>query len=270
VKTPLTYWGGKQKMADIIISLLPPHRLYCEPFAGGAAIFFTKPPSTIEILNDMNTEIVNFYDVLKQDFDALYAEVQISLHSRKLHRHAQIIYANPDMFDRIKRAWAVWVLASTSFGSSLDDIWAYDTKGKRSKMLRNKRDGFTKQFSNRLKNTRIECYDAVKVIQDNDSADSLFYIDPPYVGADQGHYTGYKQSHFDGLLDMLADIEGKFLLSSYPNEHLAEFVKQNEWYQLEIKMNNSTSSAILGYFNPKIEVLTANYPIHKDGTPELF
>jgi DNA adenine methylase len=40
MRTPITYYGGKQNMARIIVPLLPPHRLYCEPFAGGAAVFF--------------------------------------------------------------------------------------------------------------------------------------------------------------------------------------------------------------------------------------
>ena len=63
MKTPISYYGGKQKLCTTIISLLPDHNLYCEPFVGGAAVFFAKEPSGVEVLNDTNTELINFYRV---------------------------------------------------------------------------------------------------------------------------------------------------------------------------------------------------------------
>ena len=107
MKTPLTYYGGKQQLASRIIRLIPEHRIYVEPFLGGGAVFWSKEPSPIEVINDANGEIVNFYDVLKRNFTSLMQRVEISLHSRDLHRKATVIYGNPDMFDRIDRAWAV-------------------------------------------------------------------------------------------------------------------------------------------------------------------
>ncbi|MDR2743329.1 MAG: DNA adenine methylase, partial [Treponema sp.] len=142
MKTPLSYYGGKPLLANIILGLMPPHRLYCEPFLGGAAIFFAKEPSRVEIINDSNGEIINFYEVFQRDFTALEKEVAISLHSRKQHRQAEVIYQNPDMFDRIKRAWAIWVLVNSSYGCMLDGGYGYDRTGGNSKKLDNKRAGF--------------------------------------------------------------------------------------------------------------------------------
>ena len=88
MKTPVTYYGGKQQLAARILHLIPPHTVYAEPFIGGAAVFFAKPPSEVEIINDINSEIVNFYEVLQRDFPALQSEINISLHSRKIHSHA--------------------------------------------------------------------------------------------------------------------------------------------------------------------------------------
>ncbi|MDR1459143.1 MAG: DNA adenine methylase, partial [Bacteroidales bacterium] len=110
MKTPVTYYGGKQKMVNTIVPLLPKHRLYCEPFCGGAAIFWAKEPSEIEVLNDTNREVTNFYQVAKNDFVNLEKEIRITLNSRDLHRKAGVVYDNPDMFDERKRAWALWVL----------------------------------------------------------------------------------------------------------------------------------------------------------------
>jgi DNA adenine methylase len=129
---------------------------------------------------------------------------------------------------------------------------------------------FTFELSERVKNTRIENCDAVKIIKNNDMPDALFYIDPPYVGADQGHYAGYTQQTFDNLLETLTRVKGKFLLSSYPNKRLSWYVVNNGWFQFEVKMNNPMSASGKGHKIEKTEVLTANYPIYKNQTPELF
>lgn len=260
MKTPLSYYGGKQQLASKIVSLIPEHRIYCEPFIGGAAVFFAKPKSESEIINDINSEITNFYEVLQRDFPALQSEVSISLHSRKMHQHAQVIYENPDMFDRIKRAWAVWMLANGSFGCNLTAGWGYDKACSKTRTLTNKRNAFTEELAIRLQDVQIECCDALKIIRSRDSADTFFYLDPPYVGSDQGHYDGYSQEDFNNLLDELSKIEGKFILSSYRNKTLTEFAQRLGWYQVELKMAKPMT-ARTGKTLHKIEVITTNYPI---------
>jgi DNA adenine methylase len=99
-------------MSSKIIPLIPEHVLYCEPFAGGAAIFFAKKQSELEVLNDTNRELINFYRVVRDDFISLEKEVKITLNSRDLYRKASVIYNNPDLFSDLKRAWALWVLSS--------------------------------------------------------------------------------------------------------------------------------------------------------------
>lgn len=260
MKTPISYYGGKQQLASKIVSLFPEHKVYCEPFIGGAAVFFAKPRSQAEIINDINSEVINFYEVLQHDFPALQAEITISLHSRKLHQHAQVIYENPDMFDRIKRAWAFWYLANVSFGCNLTAGFGYDKGGMRSKVIRNKRNRFTEELAERIQDVQIECCDALKIIRSRDGIGTLFYLDPPYVGSDQGHYDGYSQSDFDELLEQLSKIEGKFLLSSFRNKQLSVVAEENGWHQIELKMAKPMS-ARTGKMVEKIEVLTANYPI---------
>jgi DNA adenine methylase len=266
MKTPLSYYGGKQQLAKTILGLIPAHRLYCEPFLGGAAIFFAKEPSKVEIINDSNGEIVNFYEVLQRDFTALEKEVAISLHSRKQYRQAEVIYQNPEMFDRVKRAWAIWVLANSSYGCMLDGGYGYDRIGTISKKLANKRSGFTIDYAVRLQQVQIECCDALRIIRSRDVEDAFFYLDPPYVGADQGHYDGYFQEDFDNLLSLLETMQGKFLLSSFRNKSLDAFTKRNGWSKIEIKRECSMTNR---FDNPKIktEILTANYPIKAPDKP---
>ena len=260
MKTPLSYYGGKQQLASAILGMIPEHRIYCEPFSGGAAVFFAKEPSKVEIINDWNGELINFYEVLKKDFPALEREIASTLHSRRQHRQARVVYDNPDMFDRIKRAWALWVLANSSFGCKLTGGFGYDRNGTNSKKLDNKRSAFTADYADRLRRTQIECGDALRIIQSRDTPDTVFYCDPPYVGADQGHYDGYTQADFDALLTLLTSIKGKFLLSSYRNRTLKEFSEQNGWHTVEFKMASPMTRG-RSTQRKKVEVLTANYPI---------
>jgi DNA adenine methylase len=89
------------------------------------------------------------------------------------------------MFDRVKRAWAVWMLANGSYGCKLTGGYGYDRTGGNSKKLNNKRASFTGDYAIRLQQTQIECCDALRIIRSRDMPDAFFYIDPPYVGTDQ-------------------------------------------------------------------------------------
>jgi len=259
MKTPITYYGGKLSLLPKILPLIPKHDLYCEPFIGGAAVFFAKQKAKVEVINDINGEVVNFYKVLQNDFAALQKEIKATLHSRDMYRHARIIYDNPDMFDSIKRAWAVWVIANMSFNNAFNTGFTRSTDGKFSRKVASNRDQFSDELAERISGVQIECRDALKVIEANDTPESFFYVDPPYVGACQGHYDGYTQEDFNALISLLSKIKGKFLLSSYRNEVLTQAVKLHGWHQIEIKVNSNPMGSDKS--RVKVEVLTANYPI---------
>lgn len=258
MKTPITYYGGKQKMAKHIVPLIPPHNLYCEPFCGGAAIFFAKDKSNVEVLNDTNRELINFYRVVQNDFAILEKEIQISLHSRDLFRKASVIYNNPDMFSEVKRALALWVLSIQGFAGKIDGSWGYDIlKNTTSKKIKNKRDNFTIDLAIKLQNVQLECADALYIIHNRDREDSFFYCDPPYFNSNMGHYDGYSINDFEELLQTLANIKGKFILSSYPSEILAEYTAKYGW-----KTKSFNSKVIVNQKKPrktKTEVLTMNF-----------
>ena len=114
----------------------------------------------------------------------------------------------------------------------------------------------------------IEKRDAVDVIKTFDCKEMFFYLDPPYVSdgsipkVNQGHYRGYTLEDYKRLLDTLSNIEGKFLLSSYPSELLNDYIKKNNWHTKEIKRPLSSSKIKEGGKRKiKTEVLTANYPL---------
>lgn len=262
MKTPISYYGGKQNLVNTIIPLMPTHRTYVEPFVGGGAIFWAKRPSECEIINDYNRELINFYEVCKNEFVDLEKMIRISLHSRSLHSDAMVMYEHPHLFTRIQRAWAVWVLAAQSFSAMLDGSWGYDTiGGVTAKKIKNKRETFTEKYSIRLQNVQIENTDALRVIRSRDGKEAFHYCDPPYFNSDCGHYDGYSIEDFEALLTTLSNIEGKFLLSSYPSEILAEYTNKNGWFTKKVVQTVSVASGTTGSSKKKIEVLTANYDL---------
>ena len=259
MKTPVTYYGGKQRMARYIVPLLPMHNLYCEPFCGGAAIFFAKPKSAVEVLNDTNRELVNFYRVVQTDFGLLEREIQVTLHSRDLHSKASVVYNRSDMFTPVQRAWALWVLSSQGFLGQIDGSWGYDVAKSQSPLkIQNKKNAFSLDLAIRLQDVQLECADALYIIRSRDRVDSFFYCDPPYYNSDMGHYDGYSLSDFTELLELLSNIKGTFMLSSYPSPVLAEYTARHGWHTRSFESKVSVA-AKAGNQKTKTEVLTTNY-----------
>lgn len=258
MKTPISYYGGKQMMASRILSLIPAHNLYCEPFFGGGAVFFTKEPSNVEVINDHDERVMNFYRVTKTHFEDLKKLVDLTLHSRKLHDESDFVLKNPILFSRLKQAWAFWVQTNMSYGSCLFAGYGYARKkNSQEKKIMNKRNAFIQDYQKRLECTQIECMDALKVIRSRDSKESFFYCDPPYYNAVMGHYAGYTKDDFEELLKILGRIKGKFLMSSYDSDILKKYSNKYKWNQLKIQMNLNMSKG-----KKKIEVLTSNYKLN--------
>ena len=260
LKTPISYYGGKQQMLRHILPLIPEHHLYCEPFCGGAAVYFGKEPSPVEVINDLNGELINFYATVQNYFSDLNKMVKSTLHSRKMHQRAWHIYCNPAEHDQVSRAWATWLLSTQSFGSQLSSSWGYDRKkGSMAIKVTNKKRQFTQELCVRLERTQVECRDAISVIKAFDCEGAFFYLDPPYPNTDQAHYKGYTMSDLEKLMEVLATVKGKFLLSNYPQDIIQHYSNQYQWNNRRFKMSIAASKKSVK--PTKIEVLTANYSI---------
>ena len=258
LKTPISYYGGKQSMLKHILPIIPEHRVYVEPFFGGGAVFWGKEKSEVEIINDYNGNVVNFYQQLKSNFDELKTLIDSTPYSREVYKNAMVIYDNPYIFQPVHRAWAFWVGTVQGFSNKIGSWRSSTQRSKESTLNLNKKNAFERILSVRLDLTQIEHKDAVELILKQDSEETFFYLDPPYVGANQGHYGGYTQEHFNSLLSALSHIKGKFLLSSYPNDQLDQYRSKFGWFTNDKDMQLSASR---DKSSRKTEALTANYPI---------
>src|SRR5437773_12135675 len=99
---PISYIGGKNRLANRIISLLPEHTTYVEPFAGGAQVFFHKQPSKVEVLNDLNGDIVNFFRICQWHHEELLRYLKYCVMSRRLYETLAV--SNPETLTDVQRA----------------------------------------------------------------------------------------------------------------------------------------------------------------------
>ena len=258
MKPPISYYGGKQNMLVHLLPLIPSHQTYVEPFFGGGALFFAKNPAPLEVINDTNELLINFYRQMVINFDALNLEIKATMHSRASHFKAgQIIKGRIEATD-LQRAWAVYVSINQGFGNKIDMGWGYQTNSDiMAQTWANKRESFD-QYKPRLKQVQIDNQDALKVIKLYDSETTLFYCDPPYYNSDCGHYKGYNEEHYKELIDLLLTIKGRFILSSYPNR----VIDSREWiYRNDIVQNRAVNAAKGA---TKTETIITNYV-----TPQL-
>lgn len=259
-KTPISYYGGKQTMLNKILPLIPEHKCYIEPFFGGGAVFWAKPPAEVEIINDINATVSNFYEQVKKNFPELKQLIDSTPYSRDSYRQAMVMYHAPYLFNPVQRAWAFWVATVQGFSNKIGSWRCAQNRPKEVILLENKKALLSEEVSNRLRLVQIENKNAIELIKRHDHEDAFFYLDPPYVDSNQGHYGGYTQQHFDELLDALEGIKGKFLLSSYPNESLSRYSERNGWISKGNYMHLSASNQ---GGKRKIEMLTYNYRLNE-------
>ena len=230
LKTPISYYGGKQMLLKHILPLITEHKVYTEAYCGGCAVLFGKQPVKCEIINDMNKELINFYRVAQSDYPALKREIDASLHSRDQHTHAKHIMTHPQFFTPVQRAWAIWIGSKLGFASMLDGTFGYDRSGTTTLKLRNAKEAFTEELCCRLGRVTVECEDGIDVIRRYDCPEAFHFVDPPYVGSDCDHYSDtFNEQDLEELLAILSEVEGKFMLTMFPHEKIERLAARYGW-----------------------------------------
>jgi len=192
--------GGKKAKAEQLISILPPHKKYIEIFMGSAAVFFTKQKVTFNIINDINDNLVNLYEVLRNggdQFDNFLYILYNSISSKTLFDEYFKQYKNKEFSKLAKgdRAAIYYYLLIHTFNNDMMvGTYAHNdsdfTKSTIAKIMRSRE---------KLKNVIIENMDYTKLIKkyNQKNSQTLFFGDPPYVVADDGKYYEYVFSEDD-------------------------------------------------------------------------
>lgn len=234
----LKYPGSKWKTAEWIISLMPPHKSYLEPFFGSGAVFFKKQPSRIETINDLDGEIVNLFRCIREQTKDLMKAVTMTPYSREEYEQAWRTYKDGVKPSGVEAARLTLVRYWQTHGSSTvyKGGWKNDRAGREYAYdVRYWRQlpSWIADTAERLKDAQIEQAPAVDVIKRFQHPDVLIYADPPYVlSTRKGRQYNVEMTedaqHIE-LLEALKDHPGPVILSGYDNElynrHLQGWVK---------------------------------------------
>jgi DNA adenine methylase len=207
---PLSYIGGKRTLAKRILGILPKHTTYVEAFAGGAQVFFHKEPSKVEVLNDLDGEIVNFFRVCQQHHEELIRYLRYVLVSRKWFELLKV--TDPASLTDVQRAARYLYLLKGSFASLVvrpNYHWhVVQPPGFNVERL----PQLIENAHKRLARVQIECLPYDEILKRYDRPATVFYLDPPYWGKKLYRHN-FKPEDFEKLAEHLKDTRGKFVLS---------------------------------------------------------
>ncbi|AXV09853.1 Methyltransferase (plasmid) [Euzebya pacifica] len=266
MKPPFAYFGGKSRLADRIVALLPPHRVYLEPYLGSGAVLFAKGPAPVEIVNDLDDAIVTFFRVLRDRPDELETACALSPYSRTE-------YAGSDPFadgiDDLEIARRFWVRVSQGFAKSTAAGSGWSTTATKSvaDTVHNRLGRFA-PAARRLAGVQIENCDAAELVcRSGKTADTLIYVDPPYLAdtrtwratPEGGH--GYRLDHnterdHRRLADALHQTDATVILSGYDNPLYDELY--DDWWRTRFDVHENTSNAARASRGRRTETLWSN------------
>ena len=236
MNSPIKWMGGKYRLRKTIVKMLPKHVCYCEPFGGAGWVLFEKPPSKVEVYNDINSELVNFFRVVRDKPEQLIRAFDYLLISREIFEKFKAL--NLLGVSEVKRAVRFYYLLHFSFSALMKNFLIMPL-GNPPRVLKNIEQDI-KQVKERLVNTIIEQRDFEKVINSYDRKETVFYCDPPYYGladySSQGSKPFSKDDHVR-LRDCLSRIQGKFLLSI--NAHPEIYELYSDFYIEEVNVRYS-------------------------------
>jgi DNA adenine methylase len=267
LNSPFKWVGGKSRLRKPIIDLLPEHTCYVEPFAGAAWVLFGKPPSEVEILNDLDQELVTFFRVVKEKPEELIASFEWELVSRaEFERLASL---DSSQLTDVQRAHRFYYLIMAGWGGELNypRFQTSITDGGHGNRLIGALKTLRERLQpihERLRTVIIENLDWRNCIDRYDRPGTVMYIDPPYPGngCNYAHNMRDWDQHQE-LADRLKATECKWILSSYDIPGIREMF--SEYYIISVqsasgmRVKKNDTSRVLNK-----EVLITNYaPPHK-------
>ncbi len=269
--TPFGYFGGKYFMTDKIIPLFPQHKTYVEVFGGSGVILINKEPSNVEVYNDIDGELYNFFKVIadKKLFKQFKEKISLLPYSRECYcDYRAIDINNLNITERAVRFY--YLIKSTMNGEHPNTKkgagWRFSIDVNIPKYISKSIDKLS-LIHKRLSDVYIDNLDFRKLIKNWDRPDTFFYLDPPYVNSSRksgGYMFEMTDEDHNDLIDILLNIKGKWLLSGYDNDiyndRLAGFYKTDySSFANSLRYRNKIN-------NPdRVETLWANYDLNEQG-----
>lgn len=259
MKSPLNYFGGKHRLAPKIVAVLPAdHVCYCEPFAGAAWVLFTKERSRVEVLNDADGELVNFWRIIQNHLQPFLEYFKHAIISRKVFEWENL--KRPETLTDLQRAVRYYYLQKLAFGGHAAGRSFGTSAMQPANLVLSSMEDVLLQVHWRLARVTIEHLDACDCIRRYDRPQTLFYADPPYYQMSQAYAVRFKEPDYLRLRDTLRAIKGRFILSL--NDHPAVRAMFAGFKFSKVKLTYSAGnarSAAASRAKARYEVLIRNF-----------
>jgi DNA adenine methylase len=264
IKPPFGYYGAKQRLASQIVKSLPPHNAWVEAFCGSAAVTLAKKPAPIEIINDIDGEIINLFDQIRNNTEELCRDIVLTPYARAEFQRAR---EETYQLNTLERARRFLITAMMTVNGTVDPMKAgfsfsqsYARGNREARVNRWYRlPDRIELVADRLRNARIENRDARELLKMfiNRPA-TLVYLDPPYF-ANRSHnyrHDANKKDFHKELLNLCKKARCMILISGYDSELYNSILSpDNGWTRKEIETNTRGTS---GRDYTRTEVLWSN------------
>ncbi len=248
----LRYHGGKWKVAPWIIGHFPPHRIYVEVFGGGAGVLLRKRPSEVEVYNDVDGDVVNFFRVLREQPETLARLVSMTPYAR-----AELESAWEPCEDPVEQARRFLVRSWLSIGGPTTQ-WRSGFRFRREKTRSllerwNALPEIILSTAERLKRVIIEQADYRRILKRYDSPETLFYCDPPYHPDTRSQWGRFQKAYrFEfseddhrALAEALHAVRGMVVLSGYAHPLYERLYERQGWARFDLPTVNQNGRRVV-------------------------
>ena len=239
MNSPISYVGGKSRLAKRIVPMISAHVCYCEPFCGAAWILFKKEPSTTEVINDLDGELVNFWRIVQNHLLAFLEYFKFAVVSRKMFELEN--RKDPSTLTDLQRAVRYYYLQRLGFGGKTSGRTFGAGAARPMNLNLLTLEESLLDAHQRIQRVTIENLDACKCIEKYDRKDTFFYIDPPYYHTSQDYDRPFEDADFVRLYEALKAIKGRFILSLNDHEDIRKMFKSFHQVKLATKYSSGNS-----------------------------
>lgn len=263
IERVLKYPGSKWNLVPNILPMIPKHHTYLEPYFGSGAILFSKEPSNIEMVNDLDQNVVNLFNCIREDPERLARMVLSTPFSRETYDttyETQLDEPYEKALQFLTKCWQGYGFRTNGYKVG----WKNDIQGRESMYALwdwYKLPDRVLQVAERLRKVQIENRPALEVMKRFDYENVFMYLDPPYVletRTGKQYANEMSDTDHEELLSFAVQSKAKIMISGYESDLYNDYLK--DWNK-----EHFNSCAEMG--GKRVETVWFNY--EKPGYKQL-
>ena len=240
--------GNKKKIASEIQKYFPPHKIYIEPFFGAGGMFFNKPKAKYNIVNDLDSDVFNLFQVVMNQKE----ELEKAFHMMPIHSDLLKYWKKNLETDPIKKALR-FLLMSNFIPTGHQVTIDLNAENPKNHFFSKIEACFNFMFN--VKFSNIDCnkfIDSTSKRSKDKAQDVFIYCDPPYLGTNDNYSNSFTQEQSIELFDTLQATKCKFAMSEFDNEFILNQAKERGLNVIIIGERQNLK-------NRRTEILITNY-----------